>query len=87
MNITDRLREMRAELHVNELRHSGTREGNIYSRWGATVALALIEIESLRAISDAAAATALKARVAIAEQTEASTERGEASNNPLSRSQ
>lgn len=47
-DITDRLKKMRGELHVNELRHSGTRDGNIYSEWGSTTAFALIEIEKLR---------------------------------------
>ena len=48
-DIIGRLRKMRGELHVNELRNSGTRDGNIYSEWGSTVAFALIELERLRA--------------------------------------
>lgn len=47
-DIVERLRTMRRALHVKELRRSGTRDGNLYSEWGATVAFALIEIERLR---------------------------------------
>lgn len=47
-DIIERLQALRNALHVNELRHSGTRDGNLYSEWGATVAFALIEIEHLR---------------------------------------
>ena len=41
-----RLQDMRNELHVNELRNSGTADGNIYSRWGAVVSQATIALLS-----------------------------------------
>lgn len=47
-DLVERLRELRDQLHSSELRLSGTDYGNMYSRWGTTVALALIEIERLR---------------------------------------
>lgn len=48
----DRLRDVRNDLHVNELRRVGTRDGRIYAKWGGDVGLALAEIERLLMVEE-----------------------------------